>query len=287
MTPNRRFCLNEDRYVIDMLNAANTGKVCRYDGDPEDESRLRESILYQLLDDLLERLIINLSSVKTLPSGEEYQPYNEQRFAVAQVVFRAIKASHLNSFDPAISVQHKFGGTLNRQKLYTQDFTSLALFRDDVERLLRDLYGDIESEAMNSVLAAVFGIVKGSTEFTRTDLFKEDEDAKLLDYILGDLIEKWGISGSEFRGGLQARSDLILRVCEVRANPSTVSEYTVEFAEQFSQHWICSPEIDAEIRAVYPEHRRPTYHRDGNLRIEAAEALIDNTLQQRSVHNQR
>src|SRR5262245_60471906 len=38
MTPNRRFCLNEDRYVIDMLNAANTGKVCRHDGDSKDES---------------------------------------------------------------------------------------------------------------------------------------------------------------------------------------------------------------------------------------------------------
>jgi hypothetical protein len=71
-----------------------------------------------------------------------------------------IRASHLNTFDPALSVQHKFDGKLRRQKEHTQHFTSLALFRDDVECLLRDLYGDLESEALDSVVAAVFSIVQ-------------------------------------------------------------------------------------------------------------------------------
>jgi hypothetical protein len=41
--------------------------------------------------------------------------------------------------------------------------TSLWLFRDDVERLLRDLYGDVESDALDRVLGAVFAVVRNTS----------------------------------------------------------------------------------------------------------------------------
>jgi hypothetical protein len=37
-----------------------------------------------------------------------------------------IRASQLNTFDPALSIQHQFDGKLRREKEPTQDFTSLG-----------------------------------------------------------------------------------------------------------------------------------------------------------------
>src|SRR5215467_324397 len=115
--------------------------------------------------------------MQKLPSGEEYKPYNEESFAILWAMLATIRASHLNMFDPALSIQHKFDGKLRRQKKHTQDFTSLALFRDDVECLLRDLYGDLESDALDSVLRAVFRVVEQFGKFVRLDLSKEHRDA--------------------------------------------------------------------------------------------------------------
>ena len=54
-------------------------------------------------------------------------------------MLHVIRASHLDTFDPKLSVQYRFDGTLKRQTKGMQDLTSLSLFRNDVERLLRDL----------------------------------------------------------------------------------------------------------------------------------------------------
>jgi hypothetical protein len=37
---------------------------------------------------------------------------------------------------------------------------------------------------------------------------------------------------------MAAKFDLIVRACEVMANPLAFSEYTVEFAKQFGEHWM-------------------------------------------------
>ena len=151
-----------------------------------------------------------------------------------------IKASHLNTFDPTMSVQHKFDGKLRRQKKHTQDFTSLSLFRDEVECLLRDLYGDVESEALDSVVWAVFRIVEEFTGYVRPDLWKEHQDAETLTTFSGSVCQKDMGLTAEWRRGMEAKRDLILRVCEVRENPSTFSAYTVEFAARFAERWDCS-----------------------------------------------
>jgi len=134
-----------------------------------------------------------------------------------------------------------YDGKLKSQKKHTQDFTSLALFRDDVECLLRDLYGDFESEALDSVVLAVFRIVQQFTHYVRPELWKEHDDAEMFDYILFGR-EGYGISSSEFHRGMGAKRDLFNRVREVDANQSTVSEYTIEFAKLFAERWDCSKE---------------------------------------------
>jgi len=239
MSTNQRFVLNEKRYVVDTFNPANSAKGYCHEGDAEDDRHLRERVLMIRLSDILGKLIINLRPMQKFPSGEEHQPFNEEVHAIWLAVFRAIRASHLSSYDPTLSIQHKFGGILTRQKEGMADFTSLSLFRDDVECLLRDLYGDIDGEALDSVLYAVFSIVKAFTKYVRADLWKEHSDAENLDYMFGiGVPEGYGISGSDWRRGMSAKFDLFVRAYEVLAGPSAFSKYTVEFAKHFGEHWM-------------------------------------------------
>jgi hypothetical protein len=240
---NCRFSLDESRYVIDAVNADNSRKVYHFEGAPEDDKHLRERVLWIRLAETLEKLIIDLRPMQKLPSGEEYKPHNETCSSIAWALLKTIAASHLNTFDPMLSIQHKFDGKRKSQKKHTQDCTSLALFRDDVECLLRDLYGDVESEALNSILRAVFDTVEQFAKVVRPDLWKEHNDAVRLDYMFGiGVPDGYGINGSEWRRGMAAKFDLIFRACEVQREPSLFSEYTVKFANWFRERWYCSPE---------------------------------------------
>jgi hypothetical protein len=183
MSTNCRFTFDEKGYVIDTVNVANSGKFYCYQRDPDDK-HLRERILMIRLHELTDKLIINLRPMQE-SWGREYKPWNEEADAIAWAMLYTIKASHLNTFDPALSVQHKFDGKLRRQKEHTQDFTSLALFGDDVECLLRDQYGDLESEALDSVVAAVFTGVQQFTICVRPDLYQEHWNAMVLDAFFG------------------------------------------------------------------------------------------------------
>ena len=242
MSVNYRFTLDEQRRVIDTVNVANSGKGYCHEGHREDDKYLRERVLMVRLGELIDKLIINLRPMQK-------RSFNEESHAIWCAMLYTIKASHLNTFDPALSLQHRFDGKLRRQRKHTQDFTSLALFRDDVECLLRDLYGDVESEALDSVVWAVFHIVQGYTKFVRPDLWKEHSDAEDLDYMFGiGVPEGYGISGSEWRRGMVAKADLINRVREVSANLSTFSEYTIEFAKRFAERWDCSKEASPEVQ---------------------------------------
>ena len=199
MSINCRFALDERRSVIDAVNVANSGKTYCHQGDPEDDRHLRERVLQVCLGEILKKLIINVRPTPEYWSGERHQPFNEEIF-VWMAILDAIRASHLNTFDPALSVQHKFDRKLRRPKERThRDITSLSLFGDDVECLLRDLYGDLESEALDSVVRAVFRIVQEFTRYVRPDLLEEHADALALDYMLGIGLpeEGYGISSSQ------------------------------------------------------------------------------------------
>ena len=108
MSGNCRFALDEKRYVIDAVNVANSGKGYCHEDAPEDDKYLRKRVLMIRLSEMIEKLIVNLRPMQKLPSGEEYKPKNEESFAIWWATLDTISASHLNTFDPLISVQRKF-----------------------------------------------------------------------------------------------------------------------------------------------------------------------------------
>ena len=133
----------------------------------------------------------------------------------------------------ALSIQHRFNGELKREKVGWQDFTSLSLFADDVERLLRDLYGEPDNEAIDQLRSAVFAIVEEFTRFVRKDVWQEHQDAVNVDYSCGiGVPDGCGIGSSEFHRGVRSGHDLELRARAVRANPAAFSKYTVMFVDE-------------------------------------------------------
>jgi hypothetical protein len=245
MTSNCRFVLNGNRFIVDTLNdALNSTNDWHYwlrESELEDEKHLRERVLLRRLHDPINKLITNHRPVKKLFMGEEYQPPNEAADDIQWAIFHAIRAAHLNTFAPEISVQNRSTGRPKRQKIGTRDFASLSLCCEDIELLLRDLYGDVDGEAMDSALYAVRVIVEGFAKYARKDLWQEKEDAMDFDYSLGiGVPHGCGISGSEHGRGIRAKANLILRASEVLADPRSFSEYTVEFAKRFNQEgWVC------------------------------------------------
>ena len=157
MIMNQRFLLNENGYIIDTLNPANNNKAEWNDqlGYKIHENCFRELLLWQRLGELLPKLM-DPSPIQKRLTVMTFRPVREGSTSIWVVLYRAIKASHLNSLDIALSVQHKFDGVLKREKKGTQAITSLSLFVEDIERLLRDLYGDIDSEALDKILYSAF-----------------------------------------------------------------------------------------------------------------------------------
>jgi hypothetical protein len=232
MTINHRFFLKrEEHRIIDKLNP--TYAVYGFQDDPDDEMYLRERVLWKRLDHLVGALMVNNNPIARLPTGEEFQPHCEENHSISWSVYKAIKASHLNTLDVASSIQHRFNGELKREKIGWQDFTSLSLFADDVERLLRDLYGELDSEAIDRARSAVFVIVEEFTRFVRKDVWQEHQDAVNVDYSCGiGVPDGCGIGSSEFHRGVRSGHDLELRARAVRANPAAFSKYTVMFVDE-------------------------------------------------------
>jgi hypothetical protein len=246
MTTNQRFVLDENRAVIDTLNPSSRKSYC-HEGAPQDQAYLRERVLLVRLADLVNDLI-NLQPEETDWRGKKYKPYNNEGHSIWLAIYEAIWASQLNTLDPAMSVQNRFDGKLKRQKIGLQEFTSISLFRDDVECLLHDLYGGIDSKALERTLRSVLIIVEEFTQFVRKDLWQEHQDAMAWDYIWGiGLPDGYGISGSEHRRGMKGVSNLGARVREVRKNPSAFSKYTVEFARACNERIVvadCETELE-------------------------------------------
>jgi len=238
MAANQRFSVAHDRYVIDHLNSSNNGKGYCHEGDPENDTHLRERLLWCCLADLTERLIVNAATMKIAPDGKLYQPFCSERHSISVALYRAIEASRLNTLEVELSLQNKFDGQLRRNKLGMQDYTSLSLFVDDVECLLRDLYGESDNQAIDLVRKAVFAIVYEFTNYVRKDLWQEHSNAQDIDYVFGiGLPDGYGISGSDYRRMDRAVLDLTQRAHDVRANPTAFSKYTVSFVDDLYENW--------------------------------------------------
>ena len=190
MNTNHRFYLNADNHILDKLNPANNEKA-RWSADygcPRNEQSFREELLWRHLGELLPNLMINTNRIKVC-GGVAYQPPCEEVLSMWSALHATIKASHLNTLDIALSLQHKFGGELKREKRGWHDVTSLSLFVDDVERLLRDIYGESDNQAIDQVRCAALLIVAQFTKYLRKDLWKEYDDAVDFDYMLGSVCQ--------------------------------------------------------------------------------------------------
>jgi hypothetical protein len=109
---------------------------------------------------------------------------------------------------------------------------------DDVECLLRDLYGESDNQAIDLVRSAIFSIVYEFTKYVRKDLWEEHRDAQNFDYVFGiGVPDGTGISGSDHARMHQAVFDLIQRARAVRANPTAFSKYTVSFVDELYVNW--------------------------------------------------
>jgi hypothetical protein len=229
MTTIQRFVLDDEHDVIDTLNPA--GPKGYYPEDEINQIHMRETILFKRIFAPVDDLIINLQPEQTAPDGTKYKLLNKEADAIGWAIHEAILASQLNKLNPIVAIQNRFDGKLKRHKNGLQEFTSLSLFRDDVERLLRDLYGDIDSEALERTLRSVFIIVEEFTQFVRRDLWQEHQDAINWDYIWGNGVpEGYDIGDTEWRRGSFACDNLRVRAREVSESPSAFSKYTVEFA---------------------------------------------------------
>ena len=238
MTANQRFSLTDDRHIIDRLNPRNDRKAWCHEGGQEDDIGLRERLLWIRLADLVENLIVNRNPVAMLPNGETYQPVPEERHSISWALYKAIKASHLNTLDVALSLQHKFDGQLRREKIGMQDYTSLSLFVDDVECLLRDLYGECDQQGIDLVRRAVLVIVEEFTKYVCRDLWEEHQCAWHIDYGCGiGVPDGYGISGSDHRRMLWAADELKKRARAVRADPTNFSQYTLSFVTDLYENW--------------------------------------------------
>ena len=235
MTTAQRFALDDKRNVIDLLNP--TGPKDRWiGGRPANEMHMREQILSVRLGVLVDDLIINQQPKQTNSQGKKYKPFDEESGAIQRAIYTAILASQLNTFEVAVSIENRFNGKLKRRTSALQTFTSLSLFRDDVERLLRDLYGDIKTEALEHILHAVFVIVEEFTHYVRKDLWQEHQYARDWDYVTVDeMADMCGTSFSDCGRSAVAAHNLQICAREVSENPSRFSKYTVEFATHIKE----------------------------------------------------
>ena len=123
--------------------------------------------------------------------------------------------------------------------------TSLALFFDDIELLLRDLYGDFDQSAASAVRYALYTVLCGCLRSLPKDIWKEHWDATTIDhgwYGVG-LDPGDGISTYSVRQADEAANDLARRIRAFRANPKAYSKYTHQFVHILDERW---PKFDVQ-----------------------------------------
>jgi hypothetical protein len=184
----------------------------------------RRYILARRLDCLVPKLIVGSKA-------------RQVRRSLVGMLLAAIEASQLNILDPSLPIDHPFKGKL-RRKQGMQDYTSISLFIRDVERLLRELYGDLESDALDEVLRAIRVIVDEFAIYVRLDLHQESYYADAYDYANGiGLPEGYGLSSDHHQQAWIAEKALAIRAMQVSTNPDAYCRYTNRFAKALDKYW--------------------------------------------------
>ena len=142
MTETERFIVNEDRKVIDTLDPSRkpTGYCC--EDDPEDDTHLREIVLWGRLGPLIDDLVFD-------PSRDRDNYLSASMLTTLVTVIRATKLS-----GSEVDASKRASGT-PKQKNGLLDQTSISLFLDDVGCLLSDILGNNDMVAFDNTMSAV------------------------------------------------------------------------------------------------------------------------------------
>jgi len=234
---NHRFELDREEYVVD--TSSSHPRVPHWAVYDTSEKSLRESLVIRRVNEFVDKLLVNNNPFEDDPfgEGEPHQLPNPENFSLTLVIYYAVKSSHLNTRDVATSIKYKFDGKLRRANIGWQDTTSISLFINDLECLLRDLYGDFDDAVIESIRDAIFVIVKEFLRFTRNDLWLEHHSAVNIDFACGiGVPEGMGISGSDHRIANEGVAYLFNRARKFRANPDAFSQYSTYFLKALEEH---------------------------------------------------
>lgn len=233
----RRFRLDIRGDIVDKLNPGTRIKA-RWNYNPrespketcyDDDLHLRDAVLRCRLAKLVHKLF----------KGSEG---STDPFSLDMLLWGIIVASQINRRDVLISMKHPFKGTLKQEKTEMRQFTSIALFVDDIERLLRDLYGDVDGADLTDLVSAIWSLVTEISEYVLPELRTELDNARSVDWGAGlGLAEGYRVSASMAGEGMQAADTLVIRGRAVLCSPDRYSRYTVKFMKALRKYW---PELD-------------------------------------------
>jgi hypothetical protein len=235
--PGRRFRLDGRGYIVDKLNPGTKIKA-GWNHNPKESPS--EETCYD--DDLhLRDAVLRCRLAKLVRKLGKHSAEKQYLFSLDMLIWEIIVASQINRRDVLISMKHPFKGTLKREKTEMSQFTSIALFVDDIERLLRDLYGDVDGADLDDLVWAIRSLVVEISKYVLPELRTELDNARSVDWGAGRGLEGYGVSGSMVGAGTQAADTLVIRGRAVLCSPDRYSRYTVKFMKALRKYW---PELD-------------------------------------------
>ena len=105
--------------------------------------------------------------------------------------------------------------------------------------MLRELYGDLDSEALEELLEAIRVIVVEFVAYLKPDLHREYCYADDYDYGNGISVpEGYCVSSSQHRDAWEAERALAIRAMQVSTNPGAYGRYTKRFVRALKKYWL-------------------------------------------------
>jgi hypothetical protein len=231
---NRRFILDSSGKIVDKLHPERHPETAYYFNPYthkpyDDEPHLRTGVFCRRLGPLV------LELAKGNGSKRQRKAFSNE---LSVLLTSIVEASQLNREAVQTSLQSPFRGKLRHRKTKLLELTSISLFVDDVERLLRDLYGDVNSDSRNDLIAAIRSTALTLSFYLLPDLKAEYVDARTVDSGAGrGLPPGDGVSSFMLRSALEAAQDLVLRVRKVLSSQGEYGRYTVGFANALREYW--------------------------------------------------
>jgi hypothetical protein len=231
---NKRFLLDNQGGIFDKLHPESGTEHVVYmnafNNKPyDDDLHLRSGVLFRRLETLVPELCRG--------NGRK-RDRKTLSYKTCGLVPDIIQASQLNRRDVRVSLQRPFNGKLKYRKTEVRELTSISLFIDDVERLLRDLYGDTDGDDLSAVILAIRSVVVALSTYILPDLAAEYNTAFAVDIGAGRGLDPGdGVSSRMVRESIEPAEMLISRARKVLSSESEYGRYTVSFAKALKEYW--------------------------------------------------